>query len=295
VVSDLPSFDVAFRSLSKHGLHFPSYARELTELRGATYRDGQRRHHVIADTYALQGVGRVYADNAIRQAMARQLSLRPCALGDAARLLNDVYGNRGRLVLGFSGYGTAGHPYQVTADGMKMMLGHLRQLGEVPSLIVDGGVSDGVPGLSGLLAKRAGVASLGYIPKAGLAEFGPRTHLVVHGDLYPQREQLVGLTGDILTTWDGHDATGRECAAAAAAGCVIVIMALQDSYERGSFPLTYKKSREIRIAIKENRLKVCRRREDILATIRWAVRTAAEVSVPRRNARLRTLRTLLAE
>lgn len=294
-MASLPPFSVAYESLCKHGFHFPPLARRLVTLQGVTYQNGRKQHPVVGDAYALQGVERVYTDPHMRKAIARQMGYQPCTLADAARLLNNIYSKDRRLVLGFSGYGTAGHPYRDTANGMRRVLGCLREMGEVPSLIVDGGVSDGTPGLSGLLAARAGTASLGYIPKEGFAEFGPRTHLVVHKDLYRQREQLVGLTGDVLITWDGHDATGRECAAAAAAGCVIVIMALGDKYEPGSFPLTYQRSAKIRIAIGEKRLKVCRRQGDILAAIRWAVQTAARVSVPRRDARLQMLHTLLAE
>ncbi len=292
--SDLPPFDVAYKTLCAHGAHIEPEHRRIVRLNGIAARDGNRILPVLVDTFAMQGVGQLYAGEEMRILLNRQMAVGSNSLTAFDCMLGKAYSNRNRLLIGFSGYGTAGRPYDVEAQAMQAVLARLRQIGQVPSLIVDGGVSDGVPGLSGLLAKRAGVSSLGFVPKSGLDAIGPRDHLVVRKSTFQERERLVGLAPDAIICLNGHDATVRECVAAGEAGSVILLLAFRSSYDHRSFAGRYETLSKLRKTMSERRLRVCRDPKNLLADVRWMVQTALEASVPNRRSRQRTINTILA-
>jgi hypothetical protein len=289
MASGLPSLEVALGSLSQHGYYFPHQCRTVTRLHHVTYQDDDGHIHPMGvDTYALTGVSKVYADTPVRCALANQGDIRPAGLADAVRLLSTIYSDESRLVWGFAGYASAGWSYAAEARGMKALFDCFHHYGRRPSLITNGGTGKGVLGLSNAFAKRFSVPSMGFIPKEGLTEFGPCDHLVVHKETYPQREGLVAWAPDTLTVWGGDKGAKRECIAACKAGSVVLIMALRD-YGKKSFTTKYEQFEAVRDAIGENRLKVCRRMEDIQPAVRWALQAAERISVPRRATRLRKL------
>lgn len=160
--------------------------------------------------------------------------------------------------------------------------------GGLPSLVVDGGVSDGVLGLSGILANRFEVPSLGYIPLQGLSSIGPRTRLVVHKDTYLDREILVGLTPDVLVCVGGGLGTQRECEAALEHGGVVLLLALRD-YGPGSLPSVYLEHSITKSAARDGRLIVCSNVRDIQTRLPRIIQTARLVSLPSRSQRMEEL------
>ena len=171
------------------------------------------------------------------------------------------------LVLGFSGYATSGYPYHDEGNGMKHLYDHLAEVGAMPSLVIDGGVSEGALGLSGVLARQYHVPSMGFIPRQGLDSTGPRDHLVIWGNTYMAREKAVGTVPDILICMGGDIGSRRECQAALSNGSSVLLLALKPAYRDGSFPRTYDQYEEMQEALADGRMRVCTSFDGIAANI----------------------------
>jgi hypothetical protein len=286
----LPGIAAAYESLCARGEQFPEDARRVRPQGDAVYRHPARGlQRVAIDRLALSGTGWVYADRALWAPFGKY-GAEPAAAALAVVAVSRAF-DAGTLVWGFSGFATPGYSYAVEAQGINELLGYLKTVGQAPALITDGGVSDGVLGLSGVLARRYQIPSMGFVPKQGLAWFGPRDHLVVKMETYPERECLVGAAPDVLVCVGGGEGTRRECEAALAHGSTVLLLTLRDY---GSAAACYG-GPEIRSAERQGRLLRCDSMHEIPAAARLAIAAGERFSAPSRVARMEALARLLGD
>ncbi len=290
---DLPDLTRAYELLCTRGMYIPKGARQIEPLTGVEYRHPTKgRRPVTADIRMLSQSSRLYAEVALHESLGSHgLAVR--AVGDVLSLLKERY-DQG-LVWGFSGFATGGFSYAAEARAMRALHGSLKNMGLEPSLISDGGVSEGVLGLSGVLAERSGIPSLGFLPRQGLASAGQRTHMVVRMHTYEGRERLVGTVPDVLVCVAGGGGTLNECEAALNQGSVVLLMAVR-GYDPPSFVESHRDVRLLARAEDEAnpRLFVCRGLQEVMSVASRAARAAGRTSKAHRPARLATLGRLLA-
>lgn len=278
----LPTYEDSYHSLCRNGTSFPASNRSVVNV-----RDG--RLTIPVDHFALPGVGRLYTN---RGAIKRQIGRRARFghLGDVAEVVKTAH--EGGLIWGFSGYATPGPEYLREGRVMRMIFTALHQWYQLPSLVVDGGVSDGVPGLSGVIAPHYTVPTLGYVPLKGLDSYGPRTHLVAHKQTYREREVMVGVTPDILVCVGGAGGTIRECEAALRNGGVVLMLAPKNDYDEQSLPGTYKNNPVIQQHSKN--FFTCTAGQLVQEHLPKVIYRARHISLPSRHARLKKLSAELA-
>ncbi len=255
--------ETAYESLCSQGQQF-SEPHDTVQLEGLTFehpRKGIVPIRIDAGVLAMQGT--IYADPTLQAALhGRHIAVQ--SLEDASNFLAQHLGpGNEKLVWGFSGYATGGvnpetgkpFTYESEAIGLRLLYDHLLAKGEAPSLAIDGGVSEGFLALNSITAQSAGVPTLGFIPRQGLASIGVRDHLVVAGNTYRDRETFVG-TADILVCAGGADGTERECIHAIQRGAAVLLLNLAD-YPPNSFARTFRANEDLRQANDEGRLVVC--------------------------------------
>jgi hypothetical protein len=288
---NLPDSAEAYESLCARGEQFPKHARRVSPRGDTTYQHPTRGTQPVAiDRLALSATGRVHADAALHEAFEKY-GTTPVAPSEAVATLTRV--SDWNLVWGFSGFATAGYSYATEAHGMNALLEYLESTNRKPALITDGGVSDGVLGLSGVLAKRHCIPSMGFLPRQGLASSGPRDHLVVKMDTYRDRERLVGGAPDVLVCVGGGEGTRRECEAALAIGSTVLVLALK-AYGPASLDATYHDVPIMHSAAREGRLLLCESVQDIPRAASRAIAAAARFSTPNRVPRMAAFTRLLA-
>lgn len=288
----IPGDAEAYESLCARGEQFPEQARRVRPEGDAAYRHPVRGvQRVAIDRLALSGTGQVYADQDLRAPFGKY-GREAAAAADAVTAVSRAF-EAGGLVWGFSGFSTPGYSYAVEAQAMNALLGCLKAAGHGPALVTDGGVSDGVLGLSGILARRYQIPGMGFVPKQGLSSFGPRDHLVVKTETYPERERLVGAAPDVLVCVGGGDGTRRECEAALAHGSTVLLLALKD-YGPAPMAGAWHDGDEMRSAASQGRLLRCHAMDGIGESARLAAAAGARFSTPNRAARLEALAGLLA-
>lgn len=227
-------------------------------------RKGVRPVEVDLDMLAV--ASRVYTeDAALANALNAQGAPRTAELAAAGHVVAERMQHG--LVWGFSGYATAGYAYHDEARSMTYLYAYLESLGALPSLVVDGGMSAGVLGLNDVLARRWGVASMGFAPRQGLGSIGNRDHLVVWGNTYESREVAVGTVPDVLVCVGGSEGTRRECETALKHGgsALLLIVKPIDQYREDAFPKTYESSAEVQRALHEGRMRVCTSTDELTA------------------------------
>lgn len=275
----------AYESLSEVGEQFPERARRAAPQCDATYRHPvQGDQGVAIDPVALAGTGQVYADPVLREAFGKY-GAEPLAAAQAVAVLRQSF-ESGGMVWGFSGFATPGYPYAVEAQGMSMLLDCLKSSGQEPAMVIDGGVSAGVLGLSGVLARQHRIPGMGFLPKQGLFSFGPRDHLVVKTDTYPDRERIVGTAPDVLVCVGGGEGTRRECETALAHGSTVLLLTLKDYGPAAA---------AMNPAAAGGRLVRCRDLDGIPEAAGLAAAAGRRYSVLKRPARMEALTGLLAE
>lgn len=160
---ELLDHKAAYAMLCLKGAYIPKASRRIVRLAGMTYTHTMRGvQPVVADINLLSCARQLYVEGAMREPLeAHQLDT--VATSEVAPMIEEYY-SRG-LVWGFAGFATAGFPYAAEARAMRGLLDGLKSMRLLPSLISDGGVSDGALGLSGVLAARSHLPSLGFIPR----------------------------------------------------------------------------------------------------------------------------------
>jgi len=285
VTARLPNAEQALALLSRQGRHFPEADRMLRGLSAVTYRDRHGTHPVSLDTHALTGTGHFYANNPELAALAA--SLGPRLGGRANAILPTIrMAQSNGMVWGFSGFAMPGHPYRIEMQGMTELLTMLLNMGQLPSLLCDGGVSDGILGLAGVLAKHFGVPSLGYAPLEGLASIGPRDLLVAHKHTYQQREILVGITPDVLVCVGGGPGSQRECEKAIQNGGIVVLLSLREYDYDQAVIKTYRSSKVLREAADDGTFIICGSVPIMRERLPRILHVARRYSLPSRSERL---------
>jgi predicted Rossmann-fold nucleotide-binding protein len=220
------------------------------------------RHGVVCarcDEVALKASGRVFASASVGQSLAHIRHVE--SLYGAARIIgNTMFGRR--LIWGVSGFAARGYELNAEAKGMSRVFNHLARSNERPALIVDGGSSQSVLGLSGILAKKHSFTSVGFTALQGMASMAPRDLMVFSGTTYQSREELIGLTADILLCFGGGEGTRRECLANLYYGGVSVVFALKD-YPADMFAGEYRNRTDKTEEELDGRLIICRSVRDI--------------------------------
>ncbi len=250
-----------YESLCANGEQFPD--RQVASLDGLTFdhpKDGPIA--ITIDREALAAQGNIYVGSPVLRKALQDRHIGADSLAGAEQVLSSHLA-ASELVWGFSGYATAGYNYDVEAQGLDRVYTHLAKRSRTPGLAVDGGVSSGSLGLSGVIAKEHNVPTMGMLPLQGLAAAGIRDHLVVWGNTYRDREVLVGTTPDVLVCVAGAEGTQRECQVALRWGSAVLLLALREEYAPSALPNTYQLFPEMTEAIDSGSMVVCRSMEDI--------------------------------
>lgn len=253
----LPNLQQAYDLLRTQGEQFPG-PRAITPLDDLTFDHPRKGAVTIGiDEAALSRQGMIYTgDPAMRSALGER-NIATNDLRAVGRVIENCIQQDGRI-WGFSGYATGGYSYETEAEGLSKLYEHLAENDNKPALTVDGGVSAGNLGLSGVIASMHNVPTIGMIPRQGLASVGIRDHLVVWGNTYKDREVLIGTAPDVLVCIGGGEGTQRECQAALRWGTPILLLALSEEYAPNSLPSTYKTFPEMVAAIDGETMVVCR-------------------------------------
>jgi hypothetical protein len=278
-----PGIRPVYDALCQEGQPFPD-ERPLVPHSDLTFRHPKKGEQpIMIDRQMVAAQGTLYAaDRAVQSALADQ-GIKVKGKNAAIDLLDRHLDRRvPKLVWGFSGYATGGidpltglpYTYYDEAEALRELYGYLTDQDKLPSLAIDGGVRTGFLGLSSLVAECAGVPTLGFLPKEGLGEdVGNRDHMVIAGDTYQDREQLVA-TADVLVCAGGWDATMRECKKAVENGAAVLVLDCP-KYRETSVPKRVHTEPELQDAIASKQLVVC----DTLGDISSCVDKLLEVDV----------------
>ena len=278
----------AIEQLSRTGELYPD-DRQLTEIPGVTYTRDGAQYPVQIDRTVAEQCGALYADDIDMSVALYHLRLADVRTRQEAylKLLEPLKAER--QIWGFSGYATAGFDYGLEAGALRaiyeQMDGDYR-----PQMVVDGGVSAGVLGLNGLMAREHGLPSIGVIPRMGCGSLGVRDDMIIWGDTYRQREMVVGTLPHVLWCIGGADGTRREAAWASRQRSAIVIVALSDrTHGPKSLLATYRNIKALRSAERREELIICREISEIPDIARAAHAIGARSDPEKRRADLSQL------
>lgn len=205
------------------------------------------------------------------------------------------------FVWGVSGYATKGYECHLEAAILQRLFKTFQDPDFTPSMVSGGGGHESVLGLSAVLAERHGIKTIGITPLQGMAHMAPRSHTIVYGHTYADREPIVAAVPDILLAVGGGgvDASGkprgtlREVLLAEELGSIIVLMG-QQSKDPNSLAQRWHRSSKLQAAHRQGRLYVAMTPslQDVGNAVRDA--TIAAAAHPRfRSARVTRLKSLL--
>lgn len=271
----LPTVESAYRSLRRNGSYLDDDKhRVIADLPGVQYVHSTLGVvNARCDEVALNASGRVFANASVGQLLAHMRRIE--SLNDAVTTVESAMLGP-RIIWGVSGFATRGYELNIESQGMSKAFNYLAKLGEPPALIVDGGSGQGVLGLSGILAKKHNFTSLGFTPMQGMASMAPRDLMILSGTTYQSREELIGLTADILLCFGGGEGTRRECQANLYSGGVSVVFALKD-YPANMFAGEYRDHTKMTEEELAGRLIVCRSVRDIPRCMEAAVQRSCQL------------------
>lgn len=230
---DLPSVEDAYRSLRDYGDQFLTAPLVPQPLSGVMF--SHPRHGVIeakADPRVLAACERMYTNNErLMVALSGRCGL-VCMQEDALAMLSGHF-SLPQLVVGVSGFASRGYSCVAVASALSVAYGCLWTIPEyTPSLVCDGATGAGALGLSGVLAQSYGLPTLGFAALQGMSSMAPRTHMVVGGQTYQDREELVGSAPDLLLGFGGGKGTLNECLASLRAGGSVLSVQPHDSWRK---------------------------------------------------------------
>lgn len=281
----LPLAEHAYRLLCEKGEQFDDTAGPLEQLADLSYRHPVRgRVALAARRTVLEATNWVHLRDKVLARELRSHGARTASLHNVLRVVHSAFAQP-EVVWGVSGFATPGHDSSVEAEALSALYHHLATGGTLPPLVTDGGASVGVLGLNGIIAAQHKVPTLGFTPLQGIASMGVRTHTVVWGDLYRDREVLVGLVPDALACVAGGDGARRECQTTLRYGGVVLLVKLRD-YHPESFPAAYESFPDIAEAIANGRFFVCESLEDLPERIAQVRRASEAARLVHRNTRM---------
>lgn len=262
-MAERPTFSEALKRLRTTGKQFDQKSSRIPLGNEFTHLDWKGEQvPALVDGQIIYEPAAVYAKDPLVQSRLNDLRGETSFEGLATylrRMLQDP-----ELIIGFSGYASDGFGYEVEADGMQEILRSFRQ--EKIGLVVDGGTSLGVPGLSGLIAKHEGFETLGILPLEGLRSVGPRETIIVLGKQYGDETELIGRFPDVLFIMGGGPNATREYLEALRTGNSVVMMKLKD-YPANSLASTFETLSETQQARKTGQLTVCHKIAEISVVV----------------------------
>lgn len=280
----LPSARVALASLRKNGNQFDSVPVAPQPLEGVIFqhpKDGERQ--AAADRRVLAQIGRFYAaDTTLRQAI-ETAGCQAGSLQSAAELVAAMY-SRSRMIWSISGFASVGFPCDALADRLEQLYLYLAAEHRRP-VICDGGVGAGALGISGVLARQHKITSIGVIPMEGLESMAPRTYMFAYGDTYRQRQDIVGLLGDILVLAGGGLGATEEALVALEHGSGVLLL---DDLDESLIP--WRSEPKMVEAIANNQMIVCGSLDQIEPCAERLRVRAAQSARYLRSRRLRRIR-----
>ncbi len=285
--NSLPSVEEALQSLRATGNQFattPLDTQPLGEITHQHPRKGERP--VKADTRVLQAIGKFYIAHRELRNLVRTRGGRVCRLArlKALWLIAKSF-SQPRLIWSVSGFATYNFNCEAQADALEICYQYFTaNKKQRPYLVVDGGACAGVLGLSGVLARKHGITSLGIVPLQGFASTAPRDIVIVppRCETYLQREDTIVKIADVTLCIDGGEGTVREALFALRGGSVVLLFAssIGECWQQQRLEFTRAK--------REGRLIVCRSLDELptcLARI-------AQVARHARRSRLYRIRRL---
>lgn len=183
------------------------------------------------------------------------------------------------LIVGFSGYGSGGYPYEDAYEGMTSVFEAFRKASLPVARVVDGGTGFGVPGLSGMLAAQQNIGTIGVAPLRSLRGIAPRTDLLVTGEQFGDEAVTLGSLSDLLIAFGGAKITIEEMETAMARGSSVIVAAIKD-YKNA--PVVQRarqlKSNIVRTSRASSKLSICHSIEHIEEEVAAHTLTALQAS-----------------
>lgn len=244
------------------GNQFTDQKNSRVPLPGITYTNWRRNQvPAIFDPYiTIHGIGELHArDPKVQFELDRYRKRSPSE--SLTTFLQEKLKRTG-LIIGFSGYASDGFHYEAETEGIQAVLQASKRQGIPIDLIVDGGTSLGIPGLSGLLAQQESIATLGCIPLEGLRSVGVRDTTIVLGETYGDETHAIGTIPDILIVLGGGPNAAKEYQTALNAGNIVLMVHLKE-YPSNSLINTFESLPGTQDAIQQGKVIVCNNLESI--------------------------------
>jgi len=222
-----PSLERQIDSLRQNGELFPEAERQEAwrPLPGVRMQDGTE---ALYDERVMNRITNITAPcERVREALGRVRLNNTSSEADA---FLDWYLQDPGLLVGFSGYGTAGYNYDAPADSIAAIFQTFRDQRLHIGGVTDGGTGYGVPGLSGALAASFGHDPIGFAPLRSLRGAAPREDFVVVGEEFGDEAEALGTMPDILFVYGGGKITRAELGAALLAGSTAVLLGKSESF-----------------------------------------------------------------
>jgi len=284
-----PDLQNAYNSLCYQGEQFPE-PHQLIQLDGPTFIDPNRGEVPIKiDGEVLAAQGTLYVGDSLLRQSLEEHGVRAETWQEATSFLDHhLDPSAEELVWGFSGYATGGfdsegkpYGYAEEAEYLQALYEYLEASDQLPSLAIDGGVSEGFLALNSVIAKSIHVPTLGFLPREGLDSAGIRDHMVVAGETYPDREALVA-TADMFAFAGGAAATIRECQKAVKNGASGLIF-WHEKYGAESLPNVLDRYKDLQEALSDGRLAVCKSSAEIPEQVEKLLQKNVKASRTRRT------------
>lgn len=138
-------------------------------------------------------------------------------------LLKEQFSKEG-LIVGFFGYARADNNYAKESEIIETFLSLCKEKNLPVALVVDGGTSTGTPGLSGVISRQQGIATLGVLPLGGLGILAPHTLTLVIGRQFGEEATIVANCADIYIILGGGEITRKEYKIALDAKTKIIVI-----------------------------------------------------------------------
>lgn len=264
----VPSVDEQLDLLRCNGEQFNPTERRAChlELPGIYMADSGGSEPALYDGRIVPDIPTIIAPSAeVRQALS---AIRPnrTTMSDARPFLHNLLESEG-IIIGFSGYGTENRPYEEEAMVIDGILEHYKTSGTPVRGVIFGGTGYGVPGLSGVLARKHGFPTIGYVPLRSLRGAAPVDTLIVTGEEFGDEAEVLGSTPDRLHVLGGGPIAIEEATAAMKRGSQVVLAAIKDDYPDNSAVNMLNWSGDAMQAKHQHRLVVCKTLGAIKAAI----------------------------
>lgn len=287
-VKRLPSAQVALASLRENGNQFQTVPLVPEPMEGVTYLHAKKGVRAVeADPRVLAATGQFYVANEMLRRAIHQKGGRVESLQSGVSFIKQAYAQR-RVVWGVSGFASIGYPCNVQADQLAVFYDYLASQHR-DAIVCDGAAGAGVLGISGVMAEARGITTLGVTPLQGMSTMAPRTHMLVYGDTYQQREVIVGLLPDILVIVGGGPGAEREGVATLKSGGRVLLL---DDPDNSSIP--WRAVPEMMQAVGEKRMLVRGQLDEIVGAASELHAVAARAVRGLRPARFTELRRRFA-